>query len=116
MNEVDTYLNNVPTDKRQVLSHIRKTVKELVPDAVESISYMMPAFKYKNKPLVYYAAFKNHMSIFPTPWPAEQFKEELKAFAVSKGTVQFTLERPLPDELLHKIILARKTQIDALNS
>jgi uncharacterized protein YdhG (YjbR/CyaY superfamily) len=74
---------------------------------------MMPAFKYKKRPLVYYAAFKNHLSLFPTSGPTETLKSKLTGYKVSKGTIQFTTENPLPDTLIKEIILARKSEIDA---
>jgi uncharacterized protein YdhG (YjbR/CyaY superfamily) len=114
MPTVDEYLAEVPTVQKEVLLHIRSFVKQLVPDAEESISYMMPAFKYKQRPLLYYAAFKNHLSVFPTSGPTETLKDKLQAFTITKGTVQFTLEKPLPDSLLQEIILTRKHEIDTL--
>lgn len=112
MNAVDEYLAHVPEPKRIELERIRTFVKQLVPEAEESISYMMPAFKYKNKPLIYYAAFKNHLSVFPTSGPTEILKDKLKDFTVTKGTIQFTLEHPLSDGLLKDIVLTRVTEID----
>ncbi len=68
---VDQYLTTVPKPKKQELERIRAIVRKVAPEAIELISYMMPAFKYKNKPLVYYAAFKEHLSLFPTSGPTE---------------------------------------------
>jgi uncharacterized protein YdhG (YjbR/CyaY superfamily) len=83
-----------------------------VPEATESISYAIPTFKYKNQPLLYYAAFKDHMSLFPTPGPAEQLDEKLADYKVSKGTIKFTLENPLSDLLITDIVHARLAEID----
>lgn len=112
MDEVDTYLENVPEAQKAELLRIRTLVRKLVPEATESISYALPTFKYKNRPLLYYAAFKDHMSLFPTPGPAEQLSEKLAGYKVSKGTIQFTLEKPLPDSLITEIIHARLAEID----
>jgi len=107
MTEVELYLSQVDPEKRAVLEHIRSLVKKQVPEAEESISYGMPTFKYKSKPLVYYAAFKDHLSIFPTPEPAEAFKEQLKDFKTSKGTIQFTVDHQLPDQLISDLVAHR---------
>lgn len=112
MDDVTAYLAKVPEPQKAELVRIRQFVKKLVPEAEESISYMMPAFKYKKKPLVYYAAFKDHMSLFPTSGPTETLKDKLVGYGVTKGTIQFTLEKPLTDELLTEIIMTRKAEID----
>ncbi|MEO6513437.1 MAG: DUF1801 domain-containing protein [Candidatus Saccharimonadales bacterium] len=113
MNAVDTYLAQVPAPQKAELERIRALVKQSIPEAEESISYMMPAFKYKQKPLLYYAAFKHHMSVFPTSGPTETLKDKLTGFVVSKGTIQFTPEKPLPDALLKDILRVRMAEIDA---
>lgn len=114
MNDVNEYLANVPEAKRVELERIRSIVKELVPDAEESISYAMPTFKYGGRPLVYYAAFKDHLSIFPAGATSEAFAKELRGFKQSKGTIQFTETNPLSDELIKKIVRFRLDKI--LNS
>ena len=113
MNDVDTYLATVPEPQKTELERIRDIVRAAVPDAEESISYMMPAFKYKKKPLLYYAAFKHHMSIFPTSGPTEVLKTKLTDYKVSKGTIQFTLEKPLPSILLKEILQTRVAEINS---
>lgn len=104
---VDEYLANLEPEQRAALQHIRELIEDLVPEAEESMSYGMPAFKYRGKPLVYFAAFKDHLSIFPTSEPAEAFQEQLKDFKTSKGTIQFTLAHPLPDALIKDVVLYR---------
>lgn len=111
MTEVETYLSQVDPDARAVLEHIRSLVKDLAPETEETMSYGMPAFKYKGKPLVYYAAFKDHLSLFPTSEPTEVFKEQLVDFKTSKGTIQFTVEHQLPDELICDIVRSRLESI-----
>ena len=81
----------------------------LPPEAIETISYRIPAFKHK-KVLVWFAAFKNHCSLFPTAAPIEQFKGELTGFRISKGTIQFPLDKPLPAALIRKLVKARLEQ------
>jgi uncharacterized protein YdhG (YjbR/CyaY superfamily) len=104
---VDNYLSQLPESQKKALENIRKTIKKLAPDALEYLSYKMPAYKYHGM-LGGFAAFKNHCSYFP--WDSktiEQFKDELKDFVTSKGTIQFTPEKPIPEALLEKIIKAR---------
>jgi uncharacterized protein YdhG (YjbR/CyaY superfamily) len=104
---VEEYLNDVPADKLTALGKLRKTIRSVVPKAEEYISYGMPTFKY-NGPLVSYAAFKEHCSLFP--WGGSMIKkyaEELKPFKTSKGTIQFTVDKPLPAALVKKIIKDR---------
>ena len=103
MNDVDAYIAGVEPNMRTELERIRALVKKTTPDAVESVSYGMPAYKYKGKPLIYYAAFKNHMSVFPTPDPAAQLHDRLSSYKVSKGTIQFQLTEPIPYDLIEKI-------------
>ena len=110
---VEEYLNDVPTDKRIALEKLRKTIRSLVPKAEEYLSYGMPTFKY-NGPLVSYAAFKEHCSLFP--WNAtliKKFVEELKEYKTSKGTIQFTVEKPLPVTLVKKLIKERVKENEA---
>ena len=104
---VEEYLNDVPADKLAVLEKLRKTIRSVVPKAEEYISYDMPTFKYYG-PLVSYAAFKEHCSLFP--WNStliKKFAGELKNYKTSKGTIQFTVEKPLPIPLIKKLIKER---------
>lgn len=112
---VDQYLQNLPEDQKEALEKLRQTIKTLVPDVQEYLSYKMPAYYYQGM-LCGFAAFKKHCSYFP--WDSktvEQFKDELKDFKTSAGTIQFTPEKPIPDDLLQKILLARvKANLDKL--
>jgi uncharacterized protein YdhG (YjbR/CyaY superfamily) len=112
MTEVETYLSNVTATQKAEYQRIRTIVSQVVPEFEEVISYAIPTFIYKSKPLLYFGAFKNHMSIFPTPSPVEEIRERLKDYKVSKGTIQFTEEMPLPDAVLQDLILLRKQTID----
>lgn len=102
----------VDEPQRTELQKICAFIKRVVPETTEGISYGMPAFKYKGKPLVYVGAFKDHMSLFPTSGPIEELHEELKSFKVAKGTIHFTLEKPLPEKLIKKILQYRIAQIE----
>jgi uncharacterized protein YdhG (YjbR/CyaY superfamily) len=108
---IDAYLADTPLGKRAALEHIRQLVQQYVPDAEESISYGMPTFKYNKKALIYFAAFKDHLSIFPTSTPVEALEEKLRGYATAKGTIHFTLDNPLPDALIKEILDARLAEI-----
>jgi uncharacterized protein YdhG (YjbR/CyaY superfamily) len=112
MTVIDKYLANVAEPQRAELERIRKIVVQAVPEAIEVITYGMPGFKYKSKYLISFAPFKNHLSIFPGGESVGIFSSELSPFKTSKGTVQFTTEKPLSEELLKKITLQRKNSID----
>ena len=111
---VEAYLALVPPKERAVLKKIRETVRSVVPDADEKISYGIPAFVW-NGNLPYYGAMKNHLSLFPgSKTVFEQFAKELKPFDQSgKGTIRFTAEKPLPTALVKKIVRARVAENEA---
>ena len=107
---VDEYLAGVPEPARSTLNKIRAAIKSAAPaEATEAISYGMPAFKYKG-PLIWFAAFSDHCSLFPTASVIEAFKNELKGFSTSKGTIHFTTDKPLPATLVKKLVKARLAQ------
>ncbi len=113
---IDHYLADKPEEIRILLEKLRHTILLTAPGAVEVISYGMPAFKLDGKLLVGFAAFKNHCSFFPWNWhTVDDFKEELKNYHTSKGTIQFTLEKPLPLTLIKKIVKARIRENRAKN-
>jgi uncharacterized protein YdhG (YjbR/CyaY superfamily) len=104
---VDEYLAGVPEPARSTLNTIRATIRSAMPaEATEVISYRIPAFKYKGM-LVSYGAFSDHCSLFPGSGIIEAFADELKRYPISKGTIQFPLDKPLPATLLRKIVKAR---------
>jgi len=108
---VEGYLAAVPEPARTTLNKVRATIRSVVPAETEEVlSYRIPAFRYK-KVLVWYAAFSDHCSLFPTPSVIAQFKEELKDYQIAKGTIQFPVDKPLPAALLKKIVKARLDQI-----
>ena len=110
---VDEYLAGVPEPARSTLNKIRAAVRSAVPrEATETISYRIPAFKHKGV-LVWFAAFSNHCSLFPTASVIEAFKNELKSFSTSKGTIHFPTDKPLPTALVKKLVKARVAQIDS---
>jgi len=110
---VNEYLAGVPEPARSTLSKIRAAIRSAVPrEATETISYRIPAFKYKGV-LVWFAAFSDHCSLFPTASVIETFKNELKDYSTSKGTIQFPIDKPLPTALVRKMVKARVVQIDS---
>ena len=110
---VDEYLAGVPEPARTTLNKIRATIRSAVPpEATEGISYGMPAFQYKG-PLLYFAAFSNHCSLFPGSGSLiEAFQDDLKGYKTSKGTIQFPVDKPLPAALVKKLVKARIAQND----
>jgi uncharacterized protein YdhG (YjbR/CyaY superfamily) len=105
--DVEDYLARVPTIQRKALEQLRRTIKSIVPDAVEVISYQIPTFKLNGRMLVSYAAFNEHCSFFPGAGPVDAHGDDLKSFVTSKGTVRFTPEKPLPAVLVKKLVRTR---------
>ena len=104
---VDEYLAGVPEPARSTLSKVRAAIQSaLPPEATETISYRIPAFKYKGS-LLWFAAFKDHCSLFPGASVIEAFKNELKDFHTSKGTIHFPVDKPPSAALLKKLVKAR---------
>jgi uncharacterized protein YdhG (YjbR/CyaY superfamily) len=107
---VDDYIAVCPEPGRTTLKKMRTAIRSVLPrEATEVISYRMPAFKHK-KVLVWYAAFEDHTSLFPTAAPIEACKEELAGYSISKGTVRFPLDKPLPIALIKRIVKVRLDQ------
>jgi uncharacterized protein YdhG (YjbR/CyaY superfamily) len=104
---VREYLSQVPQPQRAALEKLRSTIKSIVPDATEVISYDIPTFKLNGRMLVSYAAFKKHCSFFPGAGPIERHANDLKSFQTSKGTIQFTPEHPLSTALVKKLVKTR---------
>jgi uncharacterized protein YdhG (YjbR/CyaY superfamily) len=109
---VEEYLAGVPEPARTTLNKIRAVIRSAAPaEATEAISYGMPGFKH-NGPVIWYAAFSNHCSVFPTASVIEKFKDELKGYKTSKGTIQFPVDKPLPAALVKKMVKARLAEIE----
>ena len=112
---IDEYLSGVPEPAHGTLSKIRAAIRSAVPaEATETISYGMPAFRHKGI-LVWFAAFSNHCSLFPTASIVDEFKSELQGFTTSKGTIHFPKDKPLPAALVKKIVKARVAQNEGKN-
>jgi uncharacterized protein YdhG (YjbR/CyaY superfamily) len=109
---VDDYLNNITPSQKAEYDRVEKIVKEFEPEVDEVISYGIPTFKYRGKYLLYFGAFKNHMSLFPGSGFVDEMKDELAGFKVAKGTIQFTEDKPVPKDVIVKILQRRKAEIN----
>ena len=103
----DEYISSFPPATQKILQQIRATIKKIAPKAEEAISYGIPVFNLNGTYLVYFAGFKNHVSIYPAPRGKDEFKEILSAYKGGKGTVQFPLDKPVPFNLITKIVKFR---------
>jgi hypothetical protein len=106
---IDDYIATKPFEKRDVLEKMRSAIQRAAPKATEVISYGMPAFKQECI-LVYFAAFKNHYGLYPTSSPIIVFKKELMPYKVSKGAIQFPIDKPIPIRLIQAIVKFRVAQ------
>lgn len=112
MASVEEYLDGLEATQKAELEKIRAIVKKNVPSAEECISYGIPSFKVHGKYLFGYAAFKNHLSVFPTPVPIEEIKEKLDQYKISKGTIQFTKENPISEALIKQMLEIQLQRIE----
>lgn len=103
---IDEYIAGFPQDVQKILQELRAVIKAAAPQAQEKISYQMPAFYFHGN-LVYFAAYKSHIGFYPTSSGIAHFKEELSGYEISKGTVRFPLDSPLPTELIQRIVAFR---------
>jgi uncharacterized protein YdhG (YjbR/CyaY superfamily) len=104
---IDEYIALFPKETQILLKKMRATIREVAPAAEEAIKYQMPTFVLKGINLVHFAAFKNHIGFYPVPTGIEKFKKELSAYKTSKGAVQFPLDKPLPLDLIRKVVKFR---------
>jgi uncharacterized protein YdhG (YjbR/CyaY superfamily) len=110
ISSIDGYIRTFPEEIREILQQIRMTIRQAAPEAKESISYGMPAFKINGKPLVYFAAFKNHIGFYATPNGHSEFARELSKYKHGKGSVQFPLDKSIPLELIKRITQFRASE------
>lgn len=109
---VKEYIEQFPDSTKGILNNIRQTIFSAVPDAVETISYGMPAYKYRNKVLVYFAGYKNHIGFYATPNGHSKFKSELSGYKQGKGSVQFPIHEPIPYDLIRRIVMFRSENLN----
>ena len=105
--EVDNYIKTFPKEIQILLNQMRNTIKKNAPQAEESIAYNMPAYKTNGRPLVYFAGFKNHIGFYATPTGHKMFARELSEYKQGKGSVQFPINKPLPLDLIARIVKFR---------
>ncbi len=103
---IDEYISTFPDDVQEMLEQLRLTIRQAAPDAEEAISYQMPTFKLHGN-LVHFAAFKNHIGFYPAPSGIEAFDQELAPYLVSKGSIRFPKDQPLPFDLVSRIVQHR---------
>jgi uncharacterized protein YdhG (YjbR/CyaY superfamily) len=107
MDEIEEYILNFPEEVQEILLRIRQLIKDNAPMAQETMAYGMPAYKTNKKPLVYFAAFNNHIGFYATPSGHSEFKAELSKYKQGKGSVQFPLDKHIPYKLIQRIVIFR---------
>jgi uncharacterized protein YdhG (YjbR/CyaY superfamily) len=103
-NSIDEYIQESPPETREALEELRALIKAAAPDATETISYAIPTFDLNGRHLVHFAAFKRHIGFYPIPSAIEAFREELEPYKSGKGSAQFPLGKPLPVDLIQRIV------------
>ena len=103
---IDEYIAVFPQAVQEILEQIRETIRKAAPDAEETISYQIPTFRLRGN-LVHFAAFKKHIGFYPTPTAIERFKDELSGYESAKGSVKFPLDKPIPFDLISRIVTFR---------
>jgi len=109
INTIDEYISSFPKEIQTLLEQVRETIHQAAPEAEEAIKYAMPTFVL-NGNLVHFAAFKNHIGFYPVPSGIEAFKKELSFYKGAKGSVQFPLDKPMPLELISRIVQFRVSE------
>jgi len=104
---IDEYIKAFPGDVQAILQKMRQTIRKAAPQAEEAISYQMPTFKLNGRNLVHFAGYKNHVGFYPVPSGIDAFERELSPYKQGKGSVQFPLDRPVPYDLVRKIVIFR---------
>jgi uncharacterized protein YdhG (YjbR/CyaY superfamily) len=107
--DIDEYIAGFPKDVQKILEKIRATIKKAAPKAEEAISYQIPTFNFHGY-LIYFAAYKNHIGVYPAPRGVEKFKKDLARYGAGKGTLRFPLDEPIPYDLITKIVEFRGKQ------
>jgi uncharacterized protein YdhG (YjbR/CyaY superfamily) len=109
---VDEYITSQPEAVRRTLSRVRNTIRKAVPEAEEVISYKIPAYKLHGRILIFFAGWKEHWALYPASGTAvAAFKDELSAYAISKGTIRFPLSQPVPVNLIGRIAKFRAKEV-----
>ncbi|NMB59705.1 MAG: hypothetical protein GYA12_11075 [Chloroflexi bacterium] len=106
---IDEYIAGFPAEIQEKLREMRRVIHETAPEATEKISYQMPTF-FLNGNLVHFAAFKNHIGFYPAPTGLDAFKDDIAQYPHSKGAVQFPFDRPIPFDLVKRIVVFRREE------
>jgi uncharacterized protein YdhG (YjbR/CyaY superfamily) len=101
---IDEYIATFPIDVQKTLKELRSTIKAAAPDSEEKISYGIPTFTMNGKYLIYFAGWKNHISLYPIPTGSQEFNQEIASYISRKGTLKFPLDQPLPLELIVEMV------------
>jgi len=104
---IDEYIKTFPEDAQAILQKMRQTIRKAAPLAEEAISYQMPTFKLNGRNLVHFAGYKHHVGFYPVPSGIDAFEKELSPYKQGKGSVQFPLDRPVPYDLVRRIVIFR---------
>lgn len=105
--DIDEYIKNAPSDSRVMLKQIRAIVKKIAPSAEEAISYSIAAFKLDKKILIYFAGWKDHVSLYPVPKGNPTMQKQISKYRTGKGTLWFPLDKPLPVNFITQIVKLR---------
>ncbi len=107
---IDEYISTFPEETQMALEGVRQTIQKAAPEATETISYGIPTFNLDGKHLVFFAGWKQHISLYPIPAGDEAFQQELSLHKRAKGTIQFPLDKPIPYSLVEKIVTLLMTE------
>ena len=108
---IDEYIGSFPENVKRILANLRETIRRAVPEAVESITYDMPTFKLNGERLVYFSGWKNHIGLYSIPEGDAAFRKELSPYAGERGSLRFLLDKPIPSDLVQKIVTLRVKEI-----
>lgn len=101
---IDEYIATFPAEVQSILQNVRQAIHKAAPDAVETMSYEMPTFDRNGKHLVFFAGWKQHISVYPTPAGDEAFQQQLSHYKRARGTIQFPLNKPVPYDFIEQIV------------
>ncbi len=104
---IDEYIAGFPNEVQEILEKIRMTIRKTAPEAEETIRYQMPTFTLRGSYLVYFAAYKKHIGFYPAPIGNAEFEEEIATYAAGKGTLKFPLDKPIPYDLISRVVRFR---------
>lgn len=111
--DIDEYIAGFPAETRERLQRVRSIIHAVAPDATETISYAIPTFDLKGKHLVHFAGFAGHIGFYPIPSGMEHFSADFERYKRGKGSVQFPLSEPLPEDLIRRVVEFRVQEVEA---